>query len=197
MRRTPGPVREDRRVEGHLDHHGGERLRHERQHLRIVVAQVVAPAERVVDAASVGARARFLRSCRGIRRTGRPRSWVLQQSCPVKHATGGDAGDVEVESRPCRPGRTGSWLSPIESKYSIAWSRATFDGSYTCGGNVRRDRPGEEVDRGRVEDADDVVRCRGDVGVEVVADLAELARAQVVDVVLRSPTGPAPRRRTR
>src|SRR5215510_11287458 len=44
------------RVEGHLDHHGGERLRHEREDLRIVVGQVVAPAEGVVDAAAVKAR---------------------------------------------------------------------------------------------------------------------------------------------
>ena len=34
----------------------GKRLRHEREHVWIVVAQVVAPQERVVDAAAVEAR---------------------------------------------------------------------------------------------------------------------------------------------
>ena len=33
-------------------------------------------------------------------------------------------------------GENSMWFFPIESKYAIAWSRATFDGSYTCGGNV-------------------------------------------------------------
>jgi hypothetical protein len=39
--------------EGHLDHHGGKRLRHERENVRVVVAQVVTPQEGVVDAAPV------------------------------------------------------------------------------------------------------------------------------------------------
>ena len=48
--------RHDLGVEGHADHHVGERLRHERQDRRIVVVEVVAPPERVVDAAAVEAR---------------------------------------------------------------------------------------------------------------------------------------------
>src|SRR5882724_4622734 len=43
------------RIEGHLDRHAGKRLRHEREHVWIVVAQVVAPQERVVDASAVEA----------------------------------------------------------------------------------------------------------------------------------------------
>ena len=62
------------------------------------------------------------------------------------------------------------WFFPIESKYSTAWSRATFDGSYTCGGNVVDDGAPEEVGGRRIEDADRVVRRRRHVGVEVVAD---------------------------
>src|SRR5439155_22329418 len=42
-------------VERHLDGHGGKRLRHERENGRIVVAQVVAPEERVVDTSPVEA----------------------------------------------------------------------------------------------------------------------------------------------
>jgi len=43
----------DLRIERHPDGHVSERLRHERQHVWIVVAEVVAPPERVVDTASV------------------------------------------------------------------------------------------------------------------------------------------------
>src|SRR6185312_13522994 len=44
------------RVVGHAHRHVGECLRHERQNGWVVVTEVVAPAERVVDAAAVGAR---------------------------------------------------------------------------------------------------------------------------------------------
>ena len=44
------------RVKRHLDHHVREASRHEREDVRVVVAQVVAPPERVVDAAAVEAR---------------------------------------------------------------------------------------------------------------------------------------------
>src|SRR5215831_14189320 len=44
------------RIEGHLDHHGGKRLRHERENLWIVVAQVVAPPEGIVDTSSIETR---------------------------------------------------------------------------------------------------------------------------------------------
>src|SRR5262249_61778001 len=43
-------------VEGHPDHHVRERLRHERENLGIVVAEVVAPPERVVDTSSIETR---------------------------------------------------------------------------------------------------------------------------------------------
>src|SRR3954452_18618665 len=42
--------------ERHVDDLVGERARHERQHARVVVAEVVAPAERVVDASAVETR---------------------------------------------------------------------------------------------------------------------------------------------
>jgi hypothetical protein len=41
-------------VHGHADDHVVERPRHERHDFGVVVVEVVAPAERVVDAASVG-----------------------------------------------------------------------------------------------------------------------------------------------
>src|SRR4051794_625237 len=42
------------RIEGHPAHGVSERLGHEREYRRVVVAEVVAPAERVVDTSSVG-----------------------------------------------------------------------------------------------------------------------------------------------
>jgi len=48
--------RHDLRVERHLNDHVGERLRHEGEHSWIVVAQVVAPEERVIHAATIEAR---------------------------------------------------------------------------------------------------------------------------------------------
>ena len=45
--------------------------------------------------------------------------------------------------------------------------------------------PAEQVRRGRIEDAERVVRRRRDVGVEVVADVTQVVRRQRVDVERR------------
>ena len=44
------------------------------------------------------------------------------------------------------------------------------------------DGAAEEVGRCRVEDPDDVVRRGRDVGIEVIADVAQIIRAEVVDI---------------
>jgi hypothetical protein len=63
--------------------HVGEGLRHPGQHLGVVVAEVVAPAERVVDAAAVVAGDGALEVALVAAEQGDVEA-SLQQSCPVR-----------------------------------------------------------------------------------------------------------------
>ena len=51
---------------------------------------------------------------------------VLQQSCPVSRPLAGMPTALKLNAS-VPTGEKSSWFSPIESKYAIAWSRATVD----------------------------------------------------------------------
>src|SRR5579859_7795175 len=61
--------------------------------------------------------------------------WVLQQSCPVSRPLAGIPLRLKLYAS-VPVGDNNSWLSPTESKYAIASSRATVEGLYTRFGNA-------------------------------------------------------------
>ena len=104
-----------RRVEGHLDHHVREPLRHERQYVRVVVAEVVAPPERVVDAASVGTRNVSFEAAEVSGRTGQRRSAAC--SSPARSVPRSRGTPARLNCSASVPtGENSMWLSPIELK---------------------------------------------------------------------------------
>jgi hypothetical protein len=97
-----------------VDHLVGERPRHERQDVRVVVAEVVAPPERVVDASAIEARDVALEVAEGSAEQIDLRL-ILQQSCPVRTPLAGMPAALKLNAS-VPTGEMNWWFLPIASK---------------------------------------------------------------------------------